>query len=201
MRRRPAPVSSFPSAAAFFGAETKFLKMPLHRDIFWVGRQWAVTGHGMQPVDQKQKSKFDIEISRLWDDDLLHGLSAERWFNLDDFSQGLAIARTRYPQPPHRAEPAPKVEPAKPEARREAKEDIKADVETKTPLRAAAQRKSVSSLRESVPLQSLPSQPRCSPVKPAPEVEPEIPVVAEFAMRLDGGSAKFAPMWRIRIRR
>ena len=196
--------------------------MPLHRDIFWVGRQWAVTGHGMQPVDQKQKSKFDIEISRLWDDDLMHGLSAERWFNLDDFSQGLAIARTRYPQPPHRAKPVPKVEAVKPEAKREAKEDIKRDVETKTPPRAAAPRpvdagrvlptparqttpaplcKSVSPLKEGVSLQPPPSQPRFSPVKPVPEVEPEAPVVAKFAMRLDGGSAKFAPMWRIRIRR
>jgi hypothetical protein len=198
--------------------------MPLHRDIFWVGRQWAVTGHGMQAVDQKQKSKFDIEISRLWDDDLLHGLSAERWFNLDDFSQGLAIARTRYPEPLHRAKPAPKVEPVKPEAAREAKEDIKGDVKGKTPPRAAAPspvdagrvsqtparqttpatpplRKSVSPLRESVPLQPPPSQPRSSPVKPVPEVEPATPVVAKFAMRFDGGSAKFTPMWRIRIKR
>jgi hypothetical protein len=192
--------------------------MPLHRDIFWVGRQWAVTGHGMQAVDQKQKSKFDIEISRLWDDDLLHGLSAERWFKLDDFSQGLAIARTRYPEPPHRAKPAPKAEPVQPEAAREAKEDIKA----KTPARAAAPldaghvlqtpvparqtplpplRQNVSPLRESVPLQPLPSQPCASLVKPVPEVESAAMVVAKFAMRFDGGSAKFAPMWRIRIRR
>ena len=76
--------------------------MPLHRQVFWVGRQWAVTGHGMQAVDQKQKSKFDIEISRLWDDDLVEGLSSERWFNLADFSEGLAIARARYPEPPGR---------------------------------------------------------------------------------------------------
>jgi hypothetical protein len=196
--------------------------MPLHRDIFWVGRQWAVTGHGMQAVDQKQKSKFDIEISRLWDDDLLHGLSAERWFNLDDFSQGLAIARTRYPQPPHRAKPAPKVEPVKPEAAREAKGDVKGDIRAKTPSRAAAPgpvdavsvsqtpacqatppppRKSVSAARESVPLQPPPSQPKPSPVKPVPEVEPATPVVAKFAMHFDGGSAKFTPMWRIRIKR
>jgi hypothetical protein len=198
--------------------------MPLHRDIFWVGRQWAVTGHGMQAVDQKQKSKFDIEISRLWDDDLLDGLSAERWFNLDDFSQGLALARTRYPEPPHRAKakPAPKVEPVKPEAGREAKGDIKGDIKAKTPPRAVAPgpvdvgrvlqtpagqttpaplRKSVSPLKESVPVQPPPSQARSSLVKPVPEVEPATPVVAKFAMRLDGGSAKFTPMWRIRIKR
>ena len=50
--------------------------MALHRDIFWVGRQWAVTGYGMQACDQKQKSKFDIEASRLWDDDVLESLRA-----------------------------------------------------------------------------------------------------------------------------
>ena len=192
--------------------------MPLHRDIFWVGRQWAVTGLGLQAVDQKQKSKFDIEISRLWDDDLLHGLSAERWFNLDDFSQGLAIARTRYPEPLHRAKPAPKAEPVKPEAGREAKAYIKANTAscaaTPAPVNAgralqtpapqttpAPLRNSVSPLRESVPLQPAPSQPRSSRVKPAPEVEPATPVVAKFAMRFDGGSAKFTPMWRIRIKR
>jgi hypothetical protein len=71
--------------------------MPLHRDIFWVGRQWAVTGLGLQAVDQKQKSKFDVEIARLWDEDLADGPSAERWFNAEDFSKGLSIARARYP--------------------------------------------------------------------------------------------------------
>ena len=39
--------------------------MALHRDIFWVGRQWAVTGYGVQACDQKQKGQFDIEASRL----------------------------------------------------------------------------------------------------------------------------------------
>jgi hypothetical protein len=105
--------------------------MALHRDIFWVGRHWAVTGLGMQAVDQKQKSKFDIEIARLWDDDLLDGLSAERWFNLEDFNKGLAVARARYPEPPHKAKPlavgevvalvkesAP-VQPSKPQPRSE----------------------------------------------------------------------------------
>jgi hypothetical protein len=192
--------------------------MPLHRDIFWVGRQWAVTGQGMQAVDQKQKSKFDIEISRLWDDDLLDGLSGERWFNLDDFSQGLAIARARYPEPPHRTKPAPNVEPMKPEAGREARGEANA----KTPPRAAASgladagrifqtparqttpappRTSASPLQEGVPLQPPPSQPRSPPLKRVPEVEPAKPVVAKLAMRLEGGGAKFTPMWRIRIKR
>ena len=74
--------------------------MALHRDIYWVGRQWAVTGHGMQAVDQKQKSKFDIEASRLWEGGLAEPMRAEGWLNIEDFEKALAVARTRFPQPP-----------------------------------------------------------------------------------------------------
>jgi hypothetical protein len=73
--------------------------MALHRDIYWVGRQWAVTGYGMQAVDQKLKGEFDIEADRLWDDDLLERMHAHKWFNAEDFGKGLAIARARYPRP------------------------------------------------------------------------------------------------------
>jgi hypothetical protein len=121
--------------------------MPLHREIFWVGRQWAVTGHGMQAVDQKQKSKFDIEIARLWDDDLAEGLSSERWFNPADFNEGLAIARARYPALPGR--PKPKIAPK-------------------------------------------PAPPRADLAKSN---------AATFAMRVDGGCARFTTMWRVRINR
>jgi hypothetical protein len=77
--------------------------MALHRDIYWVGRQWAVTGYGLQAVDQKQKGKFDIEASRLWEDDILESVGAERWLNLDDFEEALAVARKRFPEPPRKA--------------------------------------------------------------------------------------------------
>ncbi len=76
--------------------------MALHRDIYWVGRQWAVTGYGLQAVDQKLKSQFDIEVSRLWDEGLLESMQSERWFNIEDFSKGLSLARARYPEPPQR---------------------------------------------------------------------------------------------------
>jgi hypothetical protein len=177
--------------------------MPLHRDIFWVGRQWAVTGYGMQAVDQKQKSKFDIEVARLWEDDLLDGLSAERWFNLEDFSKGLSIARARYPELPLQAalrlkekaavapsKPAPKVEPVKPEARPEAKPNA--------PSRAAEP----SPVNPGQISQPSPRQVKLAPsLRPVPEAEAPKPVVAKFVMRLEGGGAKFVPMWRIRIRR
>jgi hypothetical protein len=86
-------------------------KMPLHRDIFWVGKQWAVTGFGMQACDQKQKGKFDIEAARLWEDDLPESMLAQKWLNVEDFDKALAIARERYPQPRRKAAavvPAPK---------------------------------------------------------------------------------------------
>jgi len=73
--------------------------MALHRDIYWVGRQWAVTGYGLQAVDQRLKSKFDIEVSRLWEGGLLESLQSERWLNIEDFSTGLSMARARYPEP------------------------------------------------------------------------------------------------------
>lgn len=77
----------------------------MHRDIHWIGRQWAVTGYGMQAIDQRHVGQFDIEIAHLWDDDLLERLSGQKWFNLEDFSKGLAIARKRYPGPPRAIEP------------------------------------------------------------------------------------------------
>jgi hypothetical protein len=77
--------------------------MALHRDIYWVGRQWAVTGYGLQAVDQRQKGKFDIEASRLWEDDVFESMRAESWLNLDDFEKALAVARKRFPEPPRKA--------------------------------------------------------------------------------------------------
>jgi hypothetical protein len=79
--------------------------MALHRDIFWVGRQWAVTGYGMQAVDRKLKGKFDIEVSRLWEDGLLESIRAEAWLNVADFEKALGFAREHYPQAPRNEAP------------------------------------------------------------------------------------------------
>ena len=82
--------------------------MALHRDIYWVGRQWAVTGYGMQAVDQRLKGQFDIEAIRLWEDGLAESLNAGGWLNAEDFAKALAVARARYPQPPRKVpEPSP----------------------------------------------------------------------------------------------
>jgi hypothetical protein len=80
--------------------------MALHRDIFWVGRQWAVTGYGIQACNQKQKGQFDIEGSRLWEDGVQESLRAEAWLNIEDFEKALEVARKYYPEPPRKAAPA-----------------------------------------------------------------------------------------------
>ena len=79
--------------------------MPLHRDIYWVGRQWAVTGYGMQAIDQKLNGIFDIEVSGLWDDSLSERMHALKWLNVADFDKGLAAARRHYPEPARQAAP------------------------------------------------------------------------------------------------
>jgi hypothetical protein len=72
----------------------------LHRDIYWVGRQWAVTGFGIQACNEKQKSAFDVEASRLWEDGAIDQLRAEPWLNTEDFDKALAIARNHFSEPP-----------------------------------------------------------------------------------------------------
>jgi hypothetical protein len=79
--------------------------MALHRNIYWVGRQWAVTGHGIQACDQKQKGQFDIEASRIWEDDVLESIRALKWLNAEDFDRALSVARTHSPEPSRKAAP------------------------------------------------------------------------------------------------
>lgn len=82
--------------------------MALHRDIYWVGRQWAVTGYGIQACDQKRKGQFDIEGSRLWEDGVLESVRALKWLNSEDLDKALVVARKYYPEPPRKTPPPPK---------------------------------------------------------------------------------------------
>jgi hypothetical protein len=71
----------------------------------------------MQLIDQRLMGAFDIEVARLWDDDLIESLRAKTWLNAADFDKGLAVARTRHPQPESTsvvAPPAPAIEPIAP---------------------------------------------------------------------------------------
>jgi hypothetical protein len=202
--------------------KSKFAKMALHRDIYWVGKQWAVTGYGMQAVDQKQKSKFDIEASRLWEDDLLEVLGDQRWFNPDDFNAGLSVARARYPEPPgksaSRKKPVVKestaapVAPQKPAA--EAKvavkpepraEPAKADTKPKPAnLQLAAEPAKPAPKVDAVKIVPAPAPAKpvlkAEPAKPAPRAEPKKPATAQFNIRIERWPAKFTQMWRVRVK-
>ena len=120
--------------------------MALHRDIFWIGRQWAVTGLGMQAINQKHGGQFDIAIERLWDDDLADGLRDQKWFNPDDFAKGLAVAQARHSRPPPRPTPPPPVQTL-------LKSTI-ASAEAAAPLAAAVQTANPDPLE---PAQAMPS--------------------------------------------
>jgi hypothetical protein len=161
--------------------------MALHRDIFWIGRQWAVTGHGMQLIDQRLMGVFDIEVARLWDDDLIAGMRAKEWLNAADFDKGLAVARARHPQLQAAstavvAPPVPAIEPSAP---------------------------SLPAAKPEVPKLETAKPERSAPVHPSQQVEPQVlesppPVGIEppkqespgLQMKIDGG-AKFARPWRV----
>ena len=81
--------------------------MALHRDIYWVGKQWAVTGHGVQACNQKQKAQFDISASRLWEDGVQDAVRSLHWVNREDFDKAIAAARKYYPEPPRKEPPPP----------------------------------------------------------------------------------------------
>jgi hypothetical protein len=71
--------------------------MALHRDIYWLGRQWAVTGFGIQAIDKKLNGEFDVAASRIWEENLAEPLQPLDWFDGDDFADALAQARKRRP--------------------------------------------------------------------------------------------------------
>jgi len=87
--------------------------MALHRDIYWVGRQWAVTGYGLQLIDQRLKGVFDIEIDRLWDQSVLDTMRARGWLKAEDFEKAITAAHKRFPEPA-RSRPDPQSKPALP---------------------------------------------------------------------------------------
>jgi hypothetical protein len=148
--------------------------MALHRDIYWVGKQWAVTGYGIQACDQKQKGKFDIEAGRIWEDGVLESMRAEKWLNADDFDKAISVARKHYP------EPQPKAAPPPPPAKAEPADEPSEKPEKIDP----PEKKQAPSLKTE-----------------SAAAEPTNPAAPAFEMRLAGWPAKFVPVWRVRIRR
>jgi hypothetical protein len=70
-------------------------EMPLHRDIFWLGRQWAVTRFGIRAVNQKLNMQFDVPISRVCEEGLTETMLAGDCFDIVDFAEALSVARKR----------------------------------------------------------------------------------------------------------
>lgn len=149
--------------------------MALHRDIFWVGRQWAVTGFGMQAIDQRLKGAFDIEASRLWEDDLPQRMGALAWINVEDFNKALDVARARLPEPP-RKKSLPLVE------------SVLELLQSPGPERPKLARQAT---------EAGPRQASQAPAEPA-AIELQKPKFRPLAMRIEQVSAKFLPRWRIR---
>jgi hypothetical protein len=168
--------------------------MALHRDIYWVGKQWTVTGHGIQACDQKQKSKFDIEASRLWEDGVLDGVRALKWLNSEDFEKAVAVARKQFPEPARKATAPEKIVPRKAVPQE----------------KAVVPEESVVPEKNGVPKgRNLPAQKASSPVgavlketrlKGMAVEQPKLATQA-FNMRIESWPAKFMPQWRVRISR
>ena len=169
--------------------------MALHRDIHWIGRQWAVTGHGMQLIDQKLQGFFDIEVIRLWDESLIASMHAKEWLNVADFDKGLAVARARFPQstlpvtPRPEAVSAPAIKPLPPlppVARPDApKRDEPPQPEKPAPVAAV----------HAAPSRPEPVLPAAVFTMPDP-LEPPQERPADFQARFDG-RAKFVRPWRV----
>ena len=144
--------------------------MALHRDIYWVGRQWAVTGFGIQAIDQRLKGSFDIEVSRLWDEIAVERTRALAWLNAADFDKAIEIARARYPEPAGKKLPLVEsvlkmIQPAVGEPQKVAPPPLAAKAVEETPVAVT-----------SMPL-------RVDPL---------------LAIRMERAPAKFLSMWRVR---
>ena len=169
--------------------------MALHRDIHWIGRQWAVTGFGMQAIDQKLGGKFDIEMARLWDEGLTESLREQKWFKAEDFEKGLAMARKRYPEPPRKTAPPPLASPVLPP---KAESVVPPAPEAPGPEEPKPEAPSVPEVEWVAP-------PRIAELigpelaKPEPVALPQ-PALSEFQAWIPG-SARFARPWRVRMKR
>ena len=153
--------------------------MALHRDIYWIGRQWAVTGFGLQAVDQRLKGAFDVEIGRLWEDGLPQRMLALAWLNADDFNKALDLARSRFPQPPRKSLPL-----------------VESVLELIHPV-ASERPKPATSAVDAMPIMEA----RLPPSAPAAVALPPASGKARpLNLRIERASAKFLPSWRVRHR-
>jgi hypothetical protein len=149
--------------------------MALDRNIYWVGRQWAVTGLGIQLVDQRLKGAFDIDISRVWEEGVSERMRAYAWLNAEDFNKALSVARERFAAPPKQNLPLV-----------ESVLELIQPAAAKEPKAAAPLPIATAPARETVPIE-----------QPTPAVRS----VPTLALHIDRASAKFLPQWKIRAPR
>jgi hypothetical protein len=168
--------------------------MALHRDIYWVGKQWAVTGNGVQACDQKQKSQFDIDPARLWDGDVVERLRSNKWLNVEDLEKALSIARQRFPEETLKTvRPASEtIVPAQPVA--------PIELLPKTPGQAA--RPALSKPAKPDPIKPPPAAPAAPRTPDVAKPDPKLPRPAApgFHM-LFSGAAKFIRPWRVGMKK
>jgi hypothetical protein len=180
--------------------------MALHRDIYWLGRQWAVTGLGLQLIDQKLQGFFDIEASRLWEEPLIAKMHAKEWLNRADFDKGLDLARTRYAQTPRATEPLPPTEepisqlidsilaaPARPAPKPDMPKHERLDP-------VAPPQPEPAVVLEVEPAKPEPAKPEPIELKPAEPVKLPEPSTPGFRLGL-AGSARFLRPWRVKLKR
>ncbi|WP_461191250.1 hypothetical protein [Bradyrhizobium sp. UFLA06-06] len=165
--------------------------MPLHRDIHWLGRQWAVTGHGLQLINQKQMGYYDIEAARLWEARVTE-VQSKAWIDRPDFDKALEIARGKFaqmapadlPPPVPIASPPPPVRATPPAAPRAPLDAT--SVPSIEELLARLKSKSAATAPIAKPAEALaPVPPKPEPLRVEPrKVEParsELPQAASVA--------------------
>jgi hypothetical protein len=130
---------------------------------------------GLQAVDQRLKGAFDVEVTRLWEDDLPQRMRALAWLNADDFNKALDLARGRFPQPPRKSLPLV-------ESVLELIQPVTSEPPKPTrPIVEAAP------ILETRPLPVTPAAIELPPAKTRP-----------LSLRIERASAKFLPSWRVR---
>ena len=167
--------------------------MALHRDIYWVGRQWAVTGSGVQACDQKQKSQFDIDLTRLWDDDVVDRLRTNKWLIVEDLEKALAIARQRFPEPSGK--------PARTESETIAAAAPVAPIQplVKTVRQAARLEPSKPAKLNAIVRPPAAPAARQTPVETKPDHVPPTPAAPVFQLPFSA-KARFLRPWRVRMK-
>ncbi|WP_052833269.1 hypothetical protein [Bradyrhizobium sp. LTSP885] len=149
--------------------------MPLHRDIHWLGRQWAVTGHGLQLINQKQMGYYDIAVSRLWEAGLIQSMQGKAWIDRPDFDKALELARARFFDAAPPGTPVP-LEPEATAAIASAVPPVKRALE---PLAVPALEELLAKLKSKTAEVAPAAKPVEAVVAAPPEAEPAKPALAE----------------------